>query len=86
MVCSDDCGAALGRAERGVELILHKSLQSARASAFYCYLCGGLSAGAAVAAHYMLPSPFLIWFTAGCAVALIGSGIWYSSISKKTKL
>jgi hypothetical protein len=86
MVCSDDCGAALGRAERGLELILHKSMQSARASAFYCYLCGGLSAGAAVGAWYMLPSPFLIWFTSGCALALIASGIWYGRIARKTKL
>jgi hypothetical protein len=86
MVCSDDCGAALARGERGLELILQKSMQSAKASAFYCYLCGGLSAGAAVAAYYMLPSPFLIWFTSGCAVALIASGFWYSRISRKTKL
>jgi hypothetical protein len=86
MVCSDDCAASLTRGEQGLELILHKSLQGARASAFYCYLCGALSAGAAVAAWYMLPSPFLILFTSGCAVALIASGIWYSIISRKTKL
>jgi hypothetical protein len=86
MVCSEDCGAALNRGERGLELVLQKSEQSARASAFYCYLCGGLSAGAAVAAYYMLPSPFLIWFTAGCAVALIASGVWYGRIARKTKL
>lgn len=86
MVCSDDCGAALDRGERGLELILQKSMQSARASAFYCYLCGALSAGAAVAAWYMLPSPFLIYFTSGCAVALIASGLWYGRIARKTKL
>jgi len=86
MVCSDDCGTALGRAERGLELILHKSVQSARASAFYCYLCGGLSAGAAVGAWHWLPSPFLIWFTSGCAMALIASGFWYGRIAKKTKI
>jgi hypothetical protein len=86
MVCSDECGSALTRSERGLDLILHKSRQSAQASAFYCYLCGTLSAGAAVAAWRMLPEPFLIWFTAGCAVVLIASGVWYSTISGKTKL
>lgn len=86
MACSDDCAAALTRTEQGLELILQKSLQSAQASAFYCYLCGGLSAGAAVAAWFMLPSPFLIWFTSGCAAVLIASGVWYSTISRKTKL
>jgi hypothetical protein len=86
MVCSGECGEALSRGERGMELILRNSMQSAQASAFYCYLCGALSAGAAVAAWRMLPSPFLIWFTAGCAVALIASGVWYSRIARKTKL
>ena len=85
MVCSDECGAALGRAERGLELILHKSLQTAKASAFYYYLCGALLGGAAVAAWRMYLPPFLVWFTAGCALALIASGIWYTIISKKTK-
>ena len=49
-----------------MELILHKSLQSARASALYSYLCGGLSAAGAIGAWFYLPSPFLIWFCAGC--------------------
>jgi hypothetical protein len=84
MVCSGQCASALARSERGFELLLKKSAQSARASAFYCYLCGALSAGAAVAAWYMLPSPFLIAFTAGCAVVLIASGVWYTIISRKT--
>jgi len=86
MVCSDDCRAALDRGERALELILKKSAQNAQASAFYCYLCGALSAGAAVGAYYALPSPFLIYFTAGCAVVLIASGFWYSSVARKTKL
>jgi hypothetical protein len=73
------------RNERSLELILQKNLQNTRATAFYCYVCGGLSAGAAVGAHYVLPSPFLIWFTGACAVALIASGLWYSTISRKTK-
>jgi len=85
MACSDDCATALNRAEKGLELILHKSVQSANASAFYCYLCGALSAGAAVGAYYTLPSPFLIWFTGACAVALIASGVWYSRIARKSK-
>ena len=58
-------------------------MQSARASAFYCYLCGGLCAATAVAAWFLLPVPFLIWFTAASAAALILSGVWYSRSARK---
>jgi len=85
MFCSDGCSAALALNENTMQLLLHKSEQSARASAFYCYLCGGSSAGAAVAAWFMLPSPFLIYFTGGCAVVLILSGIWYQRGARKRK-
>ena len=44
LVCSELCAAALRRNDLALELILQKSLRSARASAFYSYLCGGLSA------------------------------------------
>ena len=85
MVCSEACAAALSRADRAVQLILQKSEQSARARAFYCYLCGILSAGAAVGAVFWLPSPFLIFFTGACAVALLLSGFWYGRVAKKQR-
>jgi len=66
-----------------MQMILHRSAQSARASAFYCYVSGGLSAAAAVVAWFMLPSPFLILFTGACAVVLIASGIWYGRGAKR---
>jgi hypothetical protein len=83
IVCSDHCAAALARADGAMELILQKSLQSARASAFYSYLCGGLSLAAAVGAKFYLPSPFLIYFTAGCGIVFIATGIWYGRIARK---
>ena len=83
MVCSDICGAALARDDKAMQLILQKSVQSARASAFYSYLCGGLSAAGAVGAWFYLPVPFLIWFTAGCSLVFIATGIWFGSIAKK---
>ncbi|SRR5258708_6501300 len=83
MVCSSDCAEALSRGEKALEAILQQSVRSARASAFYCYLCGGLSAAAAVVAWFILPSPFLILFTAGCAVVLVLSGIWYGRAARK---
>ncbi|HWD93139.1 MAG TPA: hypothetical protein VG938_12410 [Verrucomicrobiae bacterium] len=83
MVCSADCAAALARDERAMQSILQKSVQSLKASAFYCYLCGGLSGGAAIVAWFMLPSPFLILFTGSCAVVLIAAGIWYTVVSRK---
>ena len=83
MVCSNDCASALTHEGKIIQLLLDKSAQSARASAFYCYLTGGLSAAAAVAAWFMLPSPFLIYFTGACAVVLILSGIWYQRGARK---
>ncbi|HEX3856313.1 MAG TPA: hypothetical protein VHY30_03330 [Verrucomicrobiae bacterium] len=83
MACSDHCAAALARNDQALQLILQKSLQSARASAFYSYLCGGLSAAAAIGAHFYLPVPFLMWFTAGCSIVFIASGIWYGQIARK---
>ena len=83
LVCSESCAAALTQEDRAMEMILQKSLQSARASAFYSYLCGGLSAAGAVGAWFYLPVPFLIWFTAGCSVVFITSGIWYGRIARK---
>jgi len=83
MVCSTECASMLAQNERALQSILQKSVQSLKASAFYCYLCGGLSAAAAVVAWYMLPSTFLILFTGACAVVLIASGAWYSFASKK---
>src|SRR5450432_1914938 len=81
MVCSGDCAAAIARDDKAMQLILQKSLQSARASAFYSFLCGGLSAASAIGAKFYLPSPFQIWFTAGCSVVFIASGIWYGRIA-----
>lgn len=83
MVCSNDCASALAREGKVIQLLLDKSAQSARASAFYCYLTGGLSAAAAIAAWFMLPSPFLIYFTSGCAVVLIAAGFWYGRVAKQ---
>src|SRR5215831_9549000 len=56
-VCSDACAAALARVEEKLDrisdvnqkLLLH-SVRNTRASAFYCYLGGSLSASAAVVA------------------------------------
>jgi hypothetical protein len=83
MICSTECSGALGREDLAMQSILQKSVQSLKASAFYCYLCGGLSAGAAIVAWFMLPSMFLILFTGACAVVLFASGVWYTLVSRR---
>jgi hypothetical protein len=85
LVCSAECAQGLARTDDALQTILQRSAQNARASAFYCYLCAGLSAGAAVAAWYMLPSPFLIYFTGACALVLFTAGIWYGRSAPKAK-
>jgi len=90
LVCSDSCAAALARTDELLQQLatmnrqlLRQSIRNARASAFYCYLGGGLSAGASVVAWFILPSTFLILFTAACAVVLILSGIWYGKGARR---
>jgi hypothetical protein len=83
MVCSDNCAAALTREAKAMELILEKSVQSANASAFYSFLCCALSGAGAIGAWYYLPSPFLIWFCAGCSAVFLASGIWFAVIARK---
>lgn len=83
LTCSGHCAAALRNNEQALLVLLDKSVQSARASAFYCYLTSALSAGAAVAAWFMLPAPFLIYFTGACAVALAVSGIWHGRVARR---
>jgi hypothetical protein len=82
LTCSTECTAEITGNSKALHLLLEKSQQSARASAFYCYLTGGLSAAAAVAAWFMLPSPFLIYFTGGCAGALFAAGFWHSRVAR----
>ena len=86
LTCSDDCATALNRNESAVEMLLQKSRQSARANSVYCYLCGALSAGATVAAWYLMPVPLLMWFTGASAVVLIISGIWFGRGARKMEL
>ncbi len=86
MACSAECAAALTKEEDAMTSLLEKSNQSLKATALYCYLSGGLSAAAAVGAWFMLPSPFLIYFTSACAVALFASGAWYSFSARKHEI
>lgn len=83
LTCSDECLVALARSDKIMQALVEKSAQSARASAFYCYLTAALSAAAAIGAWFLLPSPFLIMFTGGCAVVLFASGFWYSMTAGK---
>src|SRR5689334_12509239 len=86
LTCSDGCAAGLARGERAIAMLLRQSLRNTQASAIYCYLCGGLSLVAAVVAWFMLPSPFLIIFTAGCGIVLVVCGIWYRRASRQPDL
>ena|SRR5271157_4432455 len=83
MVCSPDCAGALAGQEQALQAILRQGVQNAKASAFYCYLCAGLSAAAGIVAWFMLPSAFLILFTGGCALVLAMSGVWYIRIARR---
>jgi disulfide bond formation protein DsbB len=85
LACSEECAQALARSEGALEMLLQKSRQSARANSVYYYVCGALSAGAAVASWYWLPIPFLMWFLAASAVALVISGVWFGRAAGERK-
>jgi hypothetical protein len=86
LACSSQCAEALLRNEKALAAILQQTVRNAQASALYCYLCAALSGGAAIVAWFMLPSPFLILFTAGCAFVLLLSGIWYGRAARKNQV
>jgi hypothetical protein len=83
MACSTECATALASGEKALRTMLHQTVQTTRASAFYCYICGGLSLGAAIIAWFMLPSPFLILFTASCGIVLLIAGAWYGRVAQR---
>ena len=85
-VCSAACAAATRREEAVLQSLLDKSLQSARATTCYYFLAGGLSAAGAVAAWFMLPAPFLIYFLAGTAVILLSVGFGHSRAARRHPL
>jgi hypothetical protein len=85
LACSDECAKALARNDGALELLLQKSRQSARATSIYYYVCGLISAGAAVGSWHWLGIPFLVWFLGATSVALIVSGFWFGKAAGKNK-
>lgn len=65
-----------------MQLLLDRSAQNARASAVYCYLSAVFSGGAAIAAWFWLPSPFLMAFAGGSALVLAAAGFWHGRVGK----
>ena len=66
-----------------MELIISKSVQSARAGALTCYLLGGVFIGCGVLAAFMVPSPFLIAFLGISGVGMLIGGVFYGRVAKK---
>ena len=83
MTCSENCAASLTRNEQALLTLLQKHVQSTRVNAIFYLLCGTLSAAGAVGAWFYLPSPFLIWFCAGCSLVFFASGIWPLLLARK---
>ncbi|MDR3457241.1 MAG: hypothetical protein P4N60_07335 [Verrucomicrobiae bacterium] len=83
LTCSADCAAALMRNDQALQILLQKHVQGARINAIFYLLCGALSVAGAVGAYYYLPSPFLIWFCAGCGFVFLASGLWQWLAARK---
>lgn len=83
LTCSEACAASLARQDTALDFLVQKSVQNARANAFYCYLCGGLSGVGAVVAYFIFQVPFLVLFMAGCAVVLVISGYLHTRASRR---
>ena len=85
MTCSPACAAALAQNELALQTLLQKNVQGARINAVFYLLCGILSLAGAVGAWFYLPSPFLIWFCAGCGFVFVLAGAWQWSLLTKQK-
>jgi hypothetical protein len=81
--CSSVCAENAMQLKASIKLLLDRSAQNARASAIYCYLSAALSGGAAIAAWFWLPSPFLMAFAGGSALVLAAAGFWHGKVAKK---
>jgi hypothetical protein len=82
-VCSERCADALTRTDLAIQLILKKSLQSARASSYYYLFSGVFCAAGTVGEIYWAPIPFLEWFTGGCSALFLVTGTWYFFLTRK---
>ena len=85
--CSAACATSLCRQSEALQGIVTRHAQSARINAVFYLLCGLLSLAGAVAAHFYLPAPFLIWFCAGSGAIFLLSGAWqwFSTPTSKPK-
>jgi hypothetical protein len=83
MACSAACAAALTKAAVADDLIVNKSLLTARASALACYLLGAIFLVCAGVAAVMMPAPFLILFLVISGIGLIIGGVIYSKVTKR---
>ena len=82
--CSEICATSLTKADAAVELIISKSVQTARAGALTCYLLGGVFIGCGVMAGFMVPFPaFLIAFLGISGVGMLIGGVLYGRVAKK---
>jgi len=84
LTCSSVCAENAGQLKTAIQLLLERSAQNARASAVYCYLSAALSGGAATAAWFWLPSPFLMAFSGGSALVLAAAGFWHGRAARKS--
>jgi hypothetical protein len=83
MACSAECAAALTKAAVADDLIVTKSLSTARASELGCYLLGAIFLLCAGIAALMMPAPFLIVFLLITGVGLIIGGVIYGKVTKR---
>src|SRR5947207_12844687 len=81
---SDACAAALARADKATEIIIRKSMASAKATAFTCYLCGALfviSGVGAVVVHE--GALFMRLFSGTVGIALLFCAFFVSMIATR---
>ena len=77
MACSEDCAQALVKAERAIDTILGRSTQTAKASAYGCYLCGVILIVFAAFAQWRYPQFKLAPLLSGVmGAALLVFGRW----------
>jgi hypothetical protein len=74
----------LAKTDRAIDAILSRFTQTAKASAYGCYLCGTILILFAAYAHWRYPHLRLAYVLAGVmGVAMLVFGAWYQSAARR---
>lgn len=84
IACSEACADALAKADRAINLVLTKHIQSARITAYYLYIVGAIFVAVGIYGYILYPHMRVVHpMAAACGIALIAFGFSFHRLSNK---